>query len=589
MGGPDATGATGSLRARFDSQVLSAPGRTRALWAGIAVVGLLAGLDTLFLHLSTDPLADVHAYYDAGSRLNVGAPLYPANADPNAPGFFRYPPLLAIVFRPLALLPFPIAATLWEALVVALFILSVRRLGVRLPSTWIGLSLLAFPTAWALAIGQAQVPVTYLLVVGTPAAVALATNLKMLPLLVAVFWLGRRDGRSLARLAAWLLALAALQLALEPSASVAFLGTLNLSQVGDVRNLSPYAISPILWVVFAACGAALALLLSRTRLGWAAAVALTVLTAPRLLAYSFATLLAGLSGRPGWMSSVESVPTAAEGLVGGAPLRLPRMQPASLTIVLPAYNEEARLGSALDELFGYLERHGERGRDGAPGAAALPADIRVLVVDDGSTDGTAALVRARPEAVTSGGSANPALALISLPHGGKGAAVRAGMLAADSDLVVFADADMAAPPDQIPLLVAALADQDLALGSRIQPDGSDMRASQPAYRRLLGRAFHLLASVWAVGPVQDTQCGFKGFAREAAHDLFSRQAITSIVFDVELIYLARRRGYRIAIVPIRWADRRGSRMHPGPRLALRVAWDLLRTPLLHRRVPRRPA
>jgi dolichyl-phosphate beta-glucosyltransferase len=267
--------------------------------------------------------------------------------------------------------------------------------------------------------------------------------------------------------------------------------------------------------------------------------------------------------------------------------RLAPMPTPNLTIVLPAYNEESRLGSALDELFGYLGRHGARGRDGAPGAATLPADIRIVVVDDGSTDGTAALVRARPEAATREGAGNPPLSLISVPHGGKGAAVRTGMLAADTDLVLFADADMATPPDQIPLLVAALAGHDLALGSRIQLDGSDMRTSQPPYRRLLGQAFHILASVWAVGPVQDTQCGFKGFTREAAHDLFSRQAITSIVFDVELIYLARKRGYRIAIVPIRWADRRGSRMHPGPWLALRVAWDLVRTPLLHRRVPRR--
>lgn len=262
------------------------------------------------------------------------------------------------------------------------------------------------------------------------------------------------------------------------------------------------------------------------------------------------------------------------------------MTPRSLTIVLPAYNEEGRLGPALDELFGYLGRHGAQGRDGAPGAAALPADIRVLVVDDGSTDGTAALVRARPEAVTAEGASHPPLALNSVPHGGKGAAVRAGMLATDTDFVLFADADMATPPDQVPLLVAALADHDLALGSRIQPDGSDMRASQPPYRRLLGRAFHHLASVWAVGPVQDTQCGFKGFTREAARDLFALQQVTSIVFDVELIYLARRRGYRLAIVPIRWGDKRGSRMHPGPAIAARVAWDLFRIPLIHRRVPR---
>jgi len=242
------------------------------------------------------------------------------------------------------------------------------------------------------------------------------------------------------------------------------------------------------------------------------------------------------------------------------------------------------LGPSLDELFGYLRRHGEEGRDGAPGAARLPDDVRVLVVDDGSTDGTAALVRARPEIGMRTSAGARQLALISVPHGGKGAAVKAGMLAAETDLAVFADADMATPPDQLPLLVEALRDHDIALGSRIQPDGSDMRRSQPGLRRLLGRVFHGLASVWAVGHVQDTQCGFKGFTRASAHDLFGQQQITSIVFDVELIYLARRRGYRMAVVPTRWSDRRGSRMHPGLRLGLRVAWDLFRTPFLHRRV-----
>jgi dolichyl-phosphate beta-glucosyltransferase len=259
----------------------------------------------------------------------------------------------------------------------------------------------------------------------------------------------------------------------------------------------------------------------------------------------------------------------------------------SLTVVLPAYNEEARLGPALDELFGYLRRHGEQGRDGAPGAARLPDQVRVLVVDDGSTDGTAALVRARPEALDEGSGGEAALALLSVAHGGKGAAVKEGMLAADGELVVFADADMATPPDQLPLLIAALHDHDVALGGRIQPDGSDMRASQPLHRRLLGKTFHALASIWAVGPVQDTQCGFKGFTREAARDLFALQRVTSIAFDVELIYLARRRGYSLSVVPIRWADKRGSRMHPGALLAMRVAWDLFRVPLIHRRVPRR--
>lgn len=257
------------------------------------------------------------------------------------------------------------------------------------------------------------------------------------------------------------------------------------------------------------------------------------------------------------------------------------MHDPTVTLVLPAFNEADRIEPALDELFGYLRRRGSTARDGAPGSASLPERIEVLVVDDGSSDATAAIVRARPEARSSKGE-EAILQVISVPHGGKGAAVRAGMLQAASDFIIFADADMATPPDQIPLLVEALATNDVALGSRIQTDGSDMRKSQPYYRRLLGKAFHLLASIWVVGPVQDTQCGFKGFRRAAAHDLFARQRISSIVFDVELVYLARKRGYRLAIVPIRWADRRGSRMRARPSLALRVAWDLLRIPLIHR-------
>ena len=255
--------------------------------------------------------------------------------------------------------------------------------------------------------------------------------------------------------------------------------------------------------------------------------------------------------------------------------------PATLTVVLPAFNEAQRIGPALDELFDHLARRGPHAPDGASGASGLPASIEILVVDDGSSDDTVAIVEARREARCALQGAS--LRVLRVAHGGKGAAVRAGMLDATGDLVVFADADMATPPDQLPLLVAALADHDVAIGSRIQPDGSDMRATQPGYRRLLGKAFHVLASIWVVGPVQDTQCGFKGFTRAAARDLFARQQVTSIVFDVEIIFLARRRGYRLAIVPIRWLDKRGSRMRARPGLALRVAFDLLRIPLIHRR------
>lgn len=265
----------------------------------------------------------------------------------------------------------------------------------------------------------------------------------------------------------------------------------------------------------------------------------------------------------------------------------------SLGIVLPAYNEEARLGPALDELVGYL--------CGAP-ESQLPARIDVLVVDDGSTDGTADLVRARPEfvagdagnvaaadpagSVAAGKRSLPSLRLMTISHGGKGCAVRAGMLAAQGELLIFADADMATPPDQLPKLVEALATADIALGSRIQPDGSDMRASQPHFRRFVGRLFRYAAQLWVTGPIRDTQCGFKGFRRDAGRDLFGRLRITSIVFDADLIYVARRRGYLIAVVPVAWADRRGSRMNARPRLAMRVAWDLIRIRFVHGRIRR---
>lgn len=250
-----------------------------------------------------------------------------------------------------------------------------------------------------------------------------------------------------------------------------------------------------------------------------------------------------------------------------------------LTIILPAYNEEQRIGSALDELYGYLQRSGVSREGGRPSSELGPCTV--LVVDDGSSDGTAEVVAARPEA---NGNGDIPLRLMREPHRGKGGAVRAGMLASETDLVVFTDADLATPPDQLPLLTEALVSHHVALGSRVQPNGSDRRRSQPLHRRLLGRAFHELAALWVTGPVPDTQCGFKGFRREVAHDLFTRQQIDSIVFDAEIIHLARRRGYSMATVPVQWSDKRGSRLRPNPGLALRVLVDLIRIPIVHRRV-----
>ena len=266
----------------------------RWILVAASVLGLIIGLDTLVLHLRFDPLADVRAYYDAGARLNAGLPLYVQSATTDDPGFYRYPPLLAIAFRPLALLPFETAALVWEGFLVVLFAATLVRLGLRNRWTWIVTGWLAAPIAWSLAVGQAQVAVTFLVALGSPWAIALAGHLKLLPAVVAIYWLGRRDWRSVATFAAWLVGLAALSFILEPSGTIAFLGFPDLGQVGNVENRSLYALSPVLWAVFVAGALALAVRLAPTRAGWALAVGVSVLISPRLLLYQLSTLQAAV-------------------------------------------------------------------------------------------------------------------------------------------------------------------------------------------------------------------------------------------------------------------------------------------------------
>jgi hypothetical protein len=259
----------------------------------LAVVGVLLAVGWLAVGLGNNVLSDVHAYYDAAARLNAGQPLYDQAATTNESAFYRYPPLLAIAFRPLAaLLPFEAAAILWEIVVagslVGLFlVIRPGRVG------WAIVGILALPIVWSLDIGQAQVPVTFLLALGAPWSVALAAHLKVFPALAAVWWLGRRDWGALARFAVWLVALGLVQLVLEPNGTLAFPSVFNLRTVGEVRNWSPYVISPVLWAVLVAAGTLIAIWAAPRRWGWAAAVALSVLATPRLILYQLMTLLAG--------------------------------------------------------------------------------------------------------------------------------------------------------------------------------------------------------------------------------------------------------------------------------------------------------
>lgn len=265
-------------------------------WVLVAasILGLIIGLDTLLLHLRLDPLADVRAYYDAGARLNAGLPLYLQTATTDDAGFYRYPPLLAIAFRPLALLPFETASIIWEGILLVLFAGTLVRLGLRNRWTWIVSGWLAAPIAWSLAVGQAQVAVTFLVALGSPWAIALAGQLKILPAAVAIYWIGRRDWGALARFIAWVIGLGVISFVLEPAGTIAFFGFSDLAQVGSVENRSLYAISPLLWAVFIVGLLALAVRFARTRAGWALAVAASVLISPRLLLYQISTLQAAV-------------------------------------------------------------------------------------------------------------------------------------------------------------------------------------------------------------------------------------------------------------------------------------------------------
>ncbi|HEY8173319.1 MAG TPA: glycosyltransferase, partial [Dehalococcoidia bacterium] len=161
---------------------------------------------------------------------------------------------------------------------------------------------------------------------------------------------------------------------------------------------------------------------------------------------------------------------------------------------------------------------------------------------------------------------------------GKGAAIRRGCLDARGELVLFMDADLATPPDEAAKLLAALdAGADVAIGSRVQPDGSDMRASQPRQRRIVGRVFTLMRKSMRILPdIDDTQCPLKGFQADVARAVFARQRLRGWIFDAEVLYIARSLRYRIVSVPVRWAHVEGSRLRVRPSQAYEVLRDLLR-------------
>lgn len=229
-----------------------------------------------------------------------------------------------------------------------------------------------------------------------------------------------------------------------------------------------------------------------------------------------------------------------------------------LSVVVPCFNEEARIGPSLERLDAWLR-------------ANLEEAYEIVVVDDGSTDGTAGRVALMETRM-------PSLRVIRThPNRGKGSAVRTGMLSARGRLRIFTDADLATPPEEIGPMLDALARAPVVIGTRVQPDGTDMRVfSQTPARRLLGRVFTLVASLIVGFGIKDTQCGFKGFTADAAETIFSRLRTEGYVFDVEVLCLARRVGCGVVQMPVRWRDPGGSRLQARPSLALRTLGELWR-------------
>lgn len=238
-----------------------------------------------------------------------------------------------------------------------------------------------------------------------------------------------------------------------------------------------------------------------------------------------------------------------------------------LSLVIPALDESRRIPATLTAVREYL------------GAQAYSAEV--IVVDDGSRDGTSEVVRraARrfPERI-------PVRVIQHARRLGKGAAVRSGCLAARGHVVAYTDADLAVPIEELGKVYEAVRDGcDVAIGTRVHPDGSDMRASQPRARRLAGTGFTSVRRRVAASEIVDSQCPLKAFRAEVVPSLFRAQRLRGWSFDAEILYLAERRGLRICQAPVVWQHVTGSNLRPGPRLALQVTWDLARLRALHLR------
>ena len=213
-----------------------------------------------------------------------------------------------------------------------------------------------------------------------------------------------------------------------------------------------------------------------------------------------------------------------------------------LSIVIPAYNEEKRLGTTLQKIHAYLNQK--------------DYDYEVIVVDDGSADKTKDVALDSPLS-----QAGRLKFLQNDGNQGKGFSVKRGILAASGDHILFSDADLSTPIGEVERFLSFINNGfDIIIGSRGK--GADIRVRQPFYREYMGRFYNKLVQLFAIKGFMDTQCGFKLFKKDIAKEIAPLLKIKGFSFDVEMLYLAAKKGYKIKEVPVTWINSPASRVHP---------------------------
>lgn len=235
-----------------------------------------------------------------------------------------------------------------------------------------------------------------------------------------------------------------------------------------------------------------------------------------------------------------------------------------LSFIIPAYNEKSRIIASLEKGLGFFSHQ--------------PFQTEIIVVNDGSTDSTSAVVR------EINGTDTVSIRLLEQPRNmGKGAAVRRGMLEACGEYRLFSDADFSTPVQETTKMLRCLKDgADICIGSR-GIDTSLVKKHQPFYREFIGNQFNVVIQALFTPGIRDTQCGFKGFSAHAAQVLFSRAVLDGFAFDVEILYVARRLGFRIDEIAVEWYN--DERSTVGFRHSWSIIRELLIIKRLHRNLP----